>query len=328
MTIMPVLAFFVSLVVTVVTGVLLVPALQRVNAGQSIREDGPVWHNYKQGTPTMGGVMFITGVTATCLTVGFGEMLNGEFRHIFILSFALLCGAIGFEDDRRKLINKRNLGLRGRHKLILQLIAAAFFVFLMRSTGSLSTNVYFPFLNVYLRLPEPVYYIFAIFAAAGTVNGVNLTDGADGLATGVTIPVASCFAAISVMWGFTSLGIFSLALCGGLISFLIFNFHPAKVFMGDTGAGFIGGAVCAMAFACDMPLILIPLGIIYFVETLSDIIQVTYFKLSHGKRIFKMAPLHHHLELCGWSERKLFTVFTSVSVVFAVISFYAAWLRN
>ena len=321
-----VLAFFVSLVVTALVGLVLVPALRRMDAGQSIREDGPVWHNKKQGTPTMGGFMFIAGTAVACLSVGFAEMKSGGFNHIYMLLFAIIYSAVGFYDDFVKLKNKRNLGLRGWHKFVLQLVVAALFIVLLRVTGSLSPRIYIPFINISISLPEPLYFIFAAVAALGTVNGANLTDGADGLATGATIPIAVCFTIFSIIWSLTAAGIYAAALAGGLIAFLFFNFYPAKVFMGDTGAQFLGGAVCAMAFVCDMPLILIPLGIIYFVEVLSDIIQVAYYKLSSGKRFFKMAPLHHHFELCGWSERKLFTVFTAVSAVFAVISYFG--VRN
>ena len=270
----------------------------------------------------MGGIMFITGIAVTCLTVGISEMRNGDFRHLYILLFALVYAAIGFVDDISKLKKKQNLGLKAKHKFILHLAAAALFILLMRLTGNLTTDLYIPFLNVSIHIPEPIYYIFAAFVAVGTVNSVNITDGIDGLATGVTIPIAIFFAAVSMLWGFAAIGLFATALAGGLVAFLFFNFHPAKAFMGDTGAQFLGGAVCAMAFSIDMPLILIPLGIVYFVETLSDIIQVTYFKLTHGKRVFKMAPLHHHFEMCGWSEYKLFVVFTAISAAFAVISYF------
>ena len=161
----------------------------------------------------------------------------------------------------------------------------------------------------------------------GCVNAVNITDGIDGLATGVSIPVAVFFMAISTTWGYESLGISGAATAGALVGFLFFNFHPAKVFMGDTGSLFLGGLVCAMAFALDMPLILVTLGIVYIVETLSDIIQVAYFKATHGKRIFKMAPIHHHFEMCGWNEEKIFTVFTTVSAIFAIISYLAVYGR-
>ena len=317
-----VLAFIVSLGVTAVVGRFLVPALRRAKAGQSIREDGPVWHKGKQGTPIMGGVMFITGITVVCLTVGIPAMMEGDFSHVFILLFALVYAAIGFLDDFEKLRKKENLGLKARHKLILQVVVAVAFVALMRQTGNLDYNLFVPFVNIYITLPGPVYYLFCAVVAVGTVNSVNITDGVDGLATGVTIPVAIWFVVIAFVWSFTALGIFSAALLGGLIAFLFFNFHPAKVFMGDTGSLFLGGAICAMAFAIDLPLILIPLGIVYFVETMSDIIQVVYFRLTKGKRVFKMAPIHHHFEMCGWSEYKLFTVFTLVSAIFAVISYF------
>jgi phospho-N-acetylmuramoyl-pentapeptide-transferase len=322
-----VLAFFVSFAVTGAVGLLLIPALKRIKAGQSIREDGPVWHNKKQGTPTMGGIMFITGIAVTCLTVGLREIREGVLSHIFVLAFALVYGAIGFIDDYNKLRKKQNLGLKAVHKFVLQLIAAVGFVLLMRFTGNLTPSLYIPFFNVTVHIPGLIYYMFAAFVAVGTVNSVNITDGVDGLATGVSIPVAVYFTLVACLWSFTALGVFAAAFTGGLIAFLFFNFHPAKVFMGDTGSLFLGGAICAMAFAMDMPLILIPLGIVYFMETLSDIIQVTYFKLTHGKRVFKMAPLHHHFEMSGWSEVKLFTVFTAVSVCFAVISYFAVFLR-
>jgi len=320
-------AFVISFAVTFGAGHFLIPALRRAKAGQSIREDGPVWHQKKQGTPTMGGFMFIAGIAIACLTAGFGELRKGEYSHLYILLFALVCGASGFLDDYRKLKNKQNLGLMARHKFALQLIISALFVLLMRYTGNLTPNLFIPFVNLHVRIPEPVYYAFTIFVAVGTINAVNITDGADGLAAGVTTPVAVFFAAVSLLWVKNAIGVYATALAAGLIAFLFYNFYPAKVFMGDTGAQFLGGAICAMAFAYNVPLILIPLGIVYFIETLSDIVQILYFKLSHGKRVFKMAPLHHHFEMCGWNEYKLFAVFTSVSVVFAVISYFGVRYR-
>ena len=322
-----VLAFLVSIVVTALVGYFLIPVLRRAKAGQTIREDGPVWHSGKQGTPIMGGLMFIAGITAACLIVGFVIMRVGDFSHIFILLFALAFAAIGFLDDYEKLRKKQNLGLKVKQKFLLQVLIAVAFIALLRLTGNLTPSLYIPFANVSVYVPEPLYFIFAAFVAVGTVNSVNITDGVDGLATGVTIPVAIWFTVIAFMWSYTAVGVFAAALLGGLIAFLVFNFHPAKVFMGDTGSLFLGGAVCAMAFAMDMPLILIPLGVVYFIETLSDIIQVSYFKLTKGKRVFKMAPIHHHFEMCGWSEYKLFAIFTAVSAVFAVISYFGVWNR-
>jgi phospho-N-acetylmuramoyl-pentapeptide-transferase len=328
MAVQLIVAFLVSLAVTAAVGAFLVPTLRRMKAGQSIREDGPVWHNKKQGTPTMGGIMFIAGIAAACVIAGFNEMRDGVFSHIFVLLFSLVYAAIGFLDDYAKLKKRQNLGLKARHKFALQLVVAVAFVLLLRLTGNLDTSLYIPFFNVAISVPAPIYYAFAAFVAVGTVNSVNITDGIDGLVTGVSVPVAVCFALVAVLWSYAAVGVFAASLAGGLVAFLLFNFHPAKVFMGDTGSLFLGGAICALAFAMDMPLILIPLGIVYFVETLSDIIQISYFKMTKGKRVFKMAPIHHHFEMCGWSEYKLFTVFTTVSVVFAALSYYGVYFRH
>ena len=315
-------AFVVSAFVTAFVGLWLVPVLRRIKAGQMIREDGPVWHNNKQGTPTMGGIMFIVGILISILTVGISPMRNGDFSHLLIFNFALVYGLIGYIDDYHKLKRKQNLGLRARHKFGFQLLMAVIFLFLLRQAGYLSTQLYIPFVNASLNIPIVIYFIFAAFVVVGTVNAVNITDGADGLATGVSIPVSVCLTSIAVIWNFVAGGIFAAAMTGGLAAFLFFNFHPAKVFMGDIGSQFIGGAIAAIAFVMDMPLILLPLGFVFFVETMSDIIQVTYFKLTKGKRIFKMAPIHHHFEMLGWSEYKLFFVFTAVSALFSVISFF------
>jgi len=320
-------AFLVSLAVTIAVGLFLIPALRKANAGQSIRNDGPVWHSKKEGTPTIGGIMFISGVAVACLTVGYYDMRNGDFSHILALIFAMVYSAIGLLDDYAKLKKKQKLGLKAIHKFLLQLFVAAGFVLLLQLTGKLAPSLYIPFFDVTFQIPVPLYYLFAAFVAVGTVNAVNLTDGIDGLAAGVSIPVMVCFAVTAFFWNYFALGVFAAALAGGLVSFLIFNFHPAKVFMGDTGSLFLGGAVCALAFAMDMPLILIPLGFVYFVEALSVIIQVSYFKITKGKRVFKMAPIHHHFEMSGWSEYKLFTVFTAVSAIFAVISLIGVHAR-
>ncbi len=315
-------AFVGSFLVTVIVGIALIPALRRMKAGQTIREDGPTWHAGKQGTPTMGGIMFISGTAAMCVLGGMDDILAGDWRHIIILVFSLLFGLIGFLDDYEKVKKKRNLGLTAIQKLALQIAAAAVLVLLLRVRGHLSSNLYVPFFDVTVHLPYPVYLALAIFIIVGCVNAVNITDGIDGLAAGVSTPVALCYAAVAAAWGYSSVGLFGAALAGGLVGFLIFNFYPAKIFMGDTGSLFLGGAVCATAFALDMPLVLVPLGFIYIVETMSDIIQVTYFKLTHGKRIFKMAPIHHHLELSGWGERRIFTVFTAVSAAFAILTYF------
>lgn len=334
MTLKLTLALVMAFITAVIVGRFYVPWLKKIKAGQEIKENGPTWHMSKSGTPTMGGVIFISACTLVCLTVGFDSMRSGDFTHIFVLLFALVFGAIGFLDDWEKLRKKQNLGLSAKAKFLLQLVAALVFVLLLRRMGYISTHLYIPFWNTEVYIPEVIYFILAAFIIVGTVNAVNITDGVDGLASGTSIPVCLFFASVSFLWGdkYMALGIFASALLGGLMGFLVYNFNPAKVFMGDTGSLFLGGAIAALAFAYDMPLILITLGIIYIIETLSDIIQVTYFKLTHGKRVFKMAPFHHHLEMGGWTgkkwkEKELFALFTSISLVFAIISFIGVYNR-
>ena len=334
MTLKLTLALVMAFITAVIVGRFYVPWLKKIKAGQEIKENGPTWHMSKSGTPTMGGVIFISACTLVCLTVGFDSMRSGDFTHIFVLLFALVFGVIGCLDDWEKLRKKQNLGLSAKAKFLLQLVAALVFVLLLRKMGYISTHLYIPFWNVTVYIPEVIYFILAAFIIVGTVNAVNITDGVDGLASGTSIPVCLFFAAVSFLWGdkYMALGIFASALLGGLMGFLVYNFNPAKVFMGDTGSLFLGGAIAALAFAYDMPLILITLGIVYIIETLSDIIQVTYFKLTHGKRVFKMAPFHHHLEMGGWTgkkwkEKELFALFTSVSLVFAIISFIGIYNR-
>lgn len=334
MTLKLMLALLMAFITAVVVGKFYIPWLRKMKAGQEIRQDGPTWHMSKTGTPTMGGVMFIIACVFVCLTVGFDSMRQGDYTHIFVLLFAMIFGAIGFLDDWEKLRKKQNLGLSAKAKFLLQLLAALAFVLLLRKLGYISTHLYIPFWNTEVYIPEALYFILAAFIIVGTVNAVNITDGIDGLASGTSLPVCLFFVAVTFLWGekYLALGIFASALLGGLLGFLVYNFNPAKVFMGDTGSLFLGGAIAALAFSYDMPLILIPLGIVYIIETLSDIIQVTYFKLTHGKRVFKMAPFHHHLEMGGWTgkkwkEKEIFALFTSVSLVFAIISFIGIYNR-
>ncbi|MDR3310643.1 MAG: phospho-N-acetylmuramoyl-pentapeptide-transferase [Oscillospiraceae bacterium] len=337
-----VLSFGIAFAVSALAGLIIIPVLRKLKAGQSIREDAPERHKSKTGTPTVGGVIFMAGILAAILIQGADELKRGEPTHLYIFAFALIFGFIGFLDDLEKLRRKQNLGLSAGQKLLLQLAVAVAFVLLMRHSGNTTPNLYIPFVNKTLILPEPVYLVFAAFAIIAEVNAVNLTDGLDGLCAGVTLPVMLCFAAVAFVWNgsgggardFTAAGVFASASGGALLGFLLFNFHPAKVFMGDTGAQFLGGAVCALAFALDMPLILLVLGFIYLCETLSDVIQVTCFKITRklrgtGRRVFKMAPVHHHLELSGWGEYRIFFTFTAVSVVCAAVSFLAVrgrWL--
>lgn len=316
-----IVSFIVAFVVTAVMGLVLIPFLRRMKAGQSIKDIGPTWHMTKQGTPTMGGLMFIVGIIVAVLVVGWRYLAIGSFGGLFVLLLSLVFGLIGYIDDYCKVKKKQNTGLTTLQKFLLQLAAAILFTVLMRYEGYLNNELYIPFVNMTFAMPWPLYMVFAAFVIVGTVNAVNITDGIDGLATGVTLPVALFFLAVATLWGVGEIGVFSAALLGGLCGFLIYNFYPAKVFMGDTGSLFLGGAVCGLAFALDMPLILILVGIIYIAETMSDIIQVGYFKLTKGKRVFRMAPLHHHFEMGGWSEIKLFCVFTLITVAFCILAF-------
>ena len=313
---------------TAALGKVVIPALRRMKAGQSIKEDGPTWHMSKQGTPTMGGVMFIAAVIVTVLVLNASAILAGDLTSVFVLLFSLVFGAIGMVDDYAKIKKKENTGLTASQKFLLQLAAAVLFTVLLRNFGILSPNLYIPFLGIEWKLPWVVYMIFAAFVITGCVNSVNITDGVDGLASSVTLVVSvfftACFTYAHLMWnttGSAGMAVFAAALVGGLVGFLVYNFHPAKVFMGDTGSLFLGGAVCGMAFALDMPLILILVGIIYIAETMSDIIKVVYYKATHVKRIFRMAPLHHHLEMGGWSEKKLCYIFAGITLVCCILAF-------
>jgi len=308
-----------SCILTGVIGWFLLPVLRALKAGQSIREIGPTWHNSKAGTPMMGGLMFIF---AAVLIVAGNAFFMEDYSVFFVLILALCFGFVGFLDDFTKIKYKRNLGLTSIQKAALQAAVSALFLYVMFRTGAMSTELYIPFVDLSFTLHPLVYIFFSMFVMVGCVNAVNLTDGVDGLCGSVTIPVMVFFTAAALAQGKFDLAILPASLTGGLAAYLVYNWHPAKVFMGDTGSLFLGGVVCALAFALEMPLILILVGIIYIVETLSVILQVTYFKLTHGKRLFKMSPIHHHFEMCGWKEEKICAVFTAVTAVMCVL----AWI--
>ncbi len=302
-----------------VLGYFLLPVLRALKAGQSIREIGPTWHNNKAGTPMMGGLMFIFAAII-CLVGNLFTM--EEYSAFYVLALSLCFGFVGFLDDFYKIKFKRNLGLTALQKAMLQMAVSAIYVYLLYRQNILSCDIYVPFFNVTFYLHPIVYIFFAMFIMVGCVNAVNLTDGIDGLCGTVTIPVMVFFAAAAFCMGKLDLALLPAALAAALVAYLIYNWHPAKVFMGDTGSLFLGGVVCAMAFALDMPLILILVGFVYIVETLSVILQVGYFKLTHGKRLFKMSPIHHHFEMCGWKEEKIVLSFTAVSALMCLL----AWL--
>ena len=302
-------------------GYLLLPVLRALKAGQSIREIGPTWHNYKSGTPMMGGLMFIFAAIL-CLLMNAPAM--EDYSVLYVLVLALCFGFIGFLDDFTKIKYKRNLGLTTLQKAMLQMAVSAIFLYVMYRSGSMDTHLYIPFFNVSFDLHPIVYIFFAMFVMVGCVNSVNLTDGVDGLSSSVTLPVMVFFAATAMALGKWELALLPAALVGGLIAYLFYNWHPAKVFMGDTGSLFLGGVVCALAFALEMPLVLILVGFVYICETLSVILQVSYFKMTHGKRLFKMSPIHHHFEMCGWGEKKIVLIFSGITALLCLLAYFVA----
>ncbi|MBW4828908.1 MAG: phospho-N-acetylmuramoyl-pentapeptide-transferase [Clostridiaceae bacterium] len=303
----------ISFIITVILGPILIPVLRKMKIGQSIREEGPKTHYKKSGTPTMGGIIMMIGLLITVLTSG---ILNRDIYILLLSTFGF--GLIGFIDDYIKVVKRRSLGLKPYQKLIGQFILAALLAIYQSNTSMLGTKIIIPFVsNKYLDLGM-LYIPFITFVVVGTVNSVNLTDGLDGLATGVTLIVLSFFGLVSLNWGMNSASIFSVALTGACLGFLVYNAYPAKVFMGDTGSMALGGAVSALAILLNLPLVIPIVGGIYFVEALSVIIQVTSYKLT-GKRVFLMSPLHHHFEQKGWSETRVVAVFWIVTVILCLI---------
>lgn len=323
-----VLTAAVAFALTAGLGSFFVPFLRKVKYGQTILDIGPSWHKSKQGTPTMGGVMFIIGIFVA-ITLGYivycfyrrdGETAARTVQTVRFfagLLMALAFGFLGFLDDYIKVVKKRNQGLTASQKLIFQVLIGAAYLLMLRLGGDTSTVLIVPFLG---QLDLGVfYYLFALFIIVGAVNAVNLTDGIDGLAASVTFVAAIAFMVLSAMLWQEEMQLLSAALAGALIGFLVWNFHPAKVFMGDTGSLFLGGVVVALAFGIGLPVLLVLVGFVYFVEALSVILQVSSFKLT-GKRIFKMSPIHHHFEMCGWSEVKIVTVFSIVTAVGCIVA--------
>ena len=314
------LAIVIAAVITGLLGYFMVPFLHKIKFGQTIREVGPSWHKNKQGTPTMGGIMFIIGSSvAAVICIAFLWMNGGaetQLMLVKVVAGALMAvgfGIVGFLDDYISIKKHRNLGLTEIQKLILQFIIVGAYLLSVALAGG-TTETVIPFLgSVDLGV---FYYILAAVFIVGMVNAVNFTDGID---TSVTLVVALVFSVIAMLLNRVGLSLYAAAIVGAMIGFLFWNANPAKVFMGDTGSLFLGGAVCALAFGVDMPILLILIGIIYIVEILSVVLQVTYFKISHGKRIFKMAPIHHHFEMCGWNENKICFVFSGVTLFAGII---------
>ena len=317
------LAIVIAAVITGLLGYFMVPFLHKIKFGQTIREVGPSWHKNKQGTPTMGGIMFIIGSSVAAVICIAFLWLNGgaetQLMLVKVMAGALMAvgfGIVGFLDDYISIKKHRNLGLTEIKKLILQFIIVGAYLLSVALAGG-TTETVIPFLgSVDLGF---FYYILAAVFIVGMVNAVNFTDGIDGLNTSVTLVVALVFSVIAMLLNRVGLSLYAAAIVGAMIGFLFWNANPAKVFMGDTGSLFLGGAVCALAFGVDMPILLILIGVIYIEEILSVVLQVTYFKISHGKRIFKMAPIHHHFEMCGWNENKICFVFSGVTLLAGII---------
>ncbi|MBE7026401.1 MAG: phospho-N-acetylmuramoyl-pentapeptide-transferase [Ruminococcaceae bacterium] len=309
------LTFGIAFLICIIIAPVLIPFLHRLKFGQQIREDGPTWHQKKSGTPTMGGIIFILG------SLGATMFFVRDAAVITVMLFALGFGIIGFADDFIKVVLKRNLGLTAIQKFALQIAFSIAFVVVLSALDMLKTDIYIPFTNMTLDLGW-FYIVFVVFIMVGFTNAVNLTDGLDGLATSVTAVVSLFFALAAFLMENKELCIFMIALFGGCVGFLVFNHHPAKVFMGDTGSLFLGGALAAASIVLKMPLILVIAGIIYVVEALSVMLQVASFKLT-GKRIFKMSPIHHHFEMCGWNEVKIVTVFSIVTILFCIVAYFS-----
>ena len=306
-----------SLILTALIGYLILPVLRALKAGQSIREVGPTWHNYKAGTPMMGGLMFIFSLIILLLAA---LPTVADYSVYYVLALGLCFGLVGFLDDFTKIKFKRNLGLTSLQKMMLQLAVSALFLYLLYRQGTLVNSIYIPFVNISIDIHPMLYIFFAMFVMVGCVNAVNLTDGVDGLSSSVTLPVMVFFTAAAYAQNRLDLALMPATLLGGLVAYLFYNWHPAKVFMGDTGSLFLGGIVCGLAFALNMPLVLILVGFVYLMETLSVILQVGYFKLTHGKRLFKMSPIHHHFEMCGWKETRIVLTFAAVSAVMCILA--------
>lgn len=321
--------FWINLIVAVtafavsaVTGKFLIPLLKKIHFGQTIYEKGPSWHKDKQGTPIMGGFMFIFG-SAIAAALGYalyrftltdGSVIDNTPFYKFLAGFiyALLNMIIGFTDDYIKAVKKQNLGLKAKQKMIMQFIFSAAFLAALYILGDKSTSINLYWIEINLGI---FYYPIMLLIMVYLTNAVNLTDGIDGLCGSVTVISMLSYVMLCAAMSMWEYSIFSMAVAGACLGFLIWNLHPAKVFMGDTGSMFLGGAVTAIGIATGQHLLMAVIALVYICEALSVVIQVTYFKLTHGKRLFKMSPIHHHFELCGYSEYKIVILFSSVALI-------------
>lgn len=337
-TVALIMAGIIAFAVTALLGYVFIPYLHKLKFGQTILDIGPKWHKKKQGTPTMGGLMFIIAtvlaVVATFATdkIMGGDLIGGDnlVKEGFYTRFwaglimALGFALVGFLDDYIKVVKKRNLGLTIIQKTVMQLLIIFGYLFSMRMAGDV--RMFIPFVgNVSMGW---FYWIFGLCVIYGAINAVNFTDGIDGLCSSVTVTAAASFIVIAFMRKNMGAGLLSSALLGGCAGFLVWNRNPAKVFMGDTGSMFLGGMVVAISYCLECPLILLLTGIVYVIEAMSDVIQIGYFKLTHGKRIFKMAPIHHHFEMSGWKENKIVVVFSLVNIIGGAIGAALMYFGN
>ena len=307
-----IIAFAISFLLSVIACPIVIPILHKLKFGQNVREEGPQSHLKKSGTPTMGGIVIVAA-----MLIGSVPFIGTDSSIWMIMLVTLLFGVIGFLDDMLKILKHQSEGLKAWQKMGLQVIVTIAMT-LYIALGPEGTSIIVPFVGTVDF--KGWFYVLAIIAILGTVNGANFTDGLDGLASSVTIVIAGFLTIAAVFLG-SGITPATLAMCGALVAFLCFNCYPAKVFMGDTGSLALGGFVAASAFVLKMPIFLIFIAFIYLAEIISVMLQVSYFKLTHGKRIFRMAPLHHHFELGGWSETKVVTVFTVITVIGCVIAY-------
>lgn len=317
------IAMIASFALTVAFSRYIIPILKSRKMGQMIKDIGPRWHKSKEGTPTMGGICFIFAmliVSAAAIIVD----REGAIPFALAMGLGVMNGLIGFIDDYRKLVKKDNEGLLAWQKFALQLVAAGIYLFVMTTSGNLETTLQIPFTDIRLENLGVIYYIIAVLIITGMSNSTNLTDGIDGLASSVTLVVAAFFALCAFRMNSRPLELISAVLIGGMVGFLVYNFHPARVFMGDTGSLFLGGLVTGAAFAMGQPIVILICGFVYVFEAISVILQVGVFKLSgRKKRLFKMAPVHHHFEQCGWSENKIVAVFSAATLACCTIAWFA-----
>lgn len=310
-----ILAVIIAFVISAILCPIVIPFLHKLKFGQQVRDDGPQAHLKKQGTPTMGGLVILSSIIITSLLY-----LKDYPKIIPVLFVTAGFGVIGFLDDYIKIVMKRSEGLNPGQKLAGQIIITGIFAYYIITSDEIGTQMLIPFTGQYLVMPVWLFVPALFFIVLGTDNGVNFTDGLDGLCTSVTILVATFFTIVAIGEN-SGISPITGAVVGSLLGFLLFNVYPARVFMGDTGSQALGGFVASSAFMMQMPLFIAVVGLIYLVEVLSVIIQVTYFKKTGGKRIFKMAPIHHHFELCGWSETRVVAVFSIITAILCLVAY-------